>query len=83
MLHLGIIVVLRLFGVYNFSSHGYVNKKTKYGLNNLTNTVIIVPDITLLGLIFKTGFVNSCFFYSLWKFMKYDISIGVFFLSKQ
>jgi len=37
-----------LFGVYNLLlSCGLINKKTKYGWSNLTNTVTIVLDITL------------------------------------
>jgi len=38
MLHIGIFVVLMLFGVYNVIPWcAVINKKTKYGCSNLTN----------------------------------------------
>ena len=39
---------LVLFGIV-FPTCRFINKKTKYGWSNLTNTVIIVVDITLRG----------------------------------
>ena len=47
---MGMYIVCMLFRLYNgISLTRFNNKTTQHGKTNLTNTVIIVPDITLRG----------------------------------